>query len=592
MALIGQVLTAPEAGWKRYDDTNILIEKNGWSTSSPSGFYNNTASECNDPSKPLKFSFIGSKLRIIGKSNSVIGDATITIDGHDYIYSGKNQTNDVNQCVVFEILDLNYQIHKINIVAASTAWIDLDAIDIDSSGRLVHPDEVTDIRDLDVGKRIRCHYSASSNTVGAFSGLGQETSDFIPAASSATPNGDFYFIMVVNWNKKKILIADRNIQNSISWDVLNTAGIASGSGIPIGLQKNSKTVVRLMTGGIAAIDKDDEWDKYIVSSTLNGTITAGDNNVWNWNGVLSWTSTTSSSNRVERGNSSVSYWVADATSTVSVNRGFRPVLEIEILPQVKSFLRINGEYRKWDVGVPEVPEGTVDIVQKMTSYSSNGVSISSDKNSIADGSPAWQAFDDVNSSVAGSNPGWQTGSRTSSWIQVSFAEGLIVGRYKISCYGTPMTSDGSQMPKSWTFEGSNDGVNWTVLDTRSNEINWSHLESRMYSCVNASRYSNYRINVLSNNGSSRIAIGEIELFQAKVLAIPPSWKTFSTTLPPLDTFISDGMNDLAAFDRKSTKITTLMDDNTSSGEVLGQGRMYKERIDLKKYFDITGINVK
>src|SRR5690606_15278343 len=67
-----------------------------------------------------------------------------------------------------------------------------------------------------------------------FSVLGEETSDFIPAASSATPNGDFYWICVDrDYLGRWKLIADRNIQSGISWDTLNSLGIASESGFPI-----------------------------------------------------------------------------------------------------------------------------------------------------------------------------------------------------------------------------------------------------------------------------------------------------------------------------------------------------------------------
>ncbi|MDQ0176743.1 hypothetical protein [Bacillus chungangensis] len=103
-----------------------------------------------------------------------------------------------------------------------------------SNIRTLHPDEVIDPKDLTIGKRIRCHYQAKSNEVGVFSGLGEGTSDFIPPESSAEPSGDFYFICVDRdhlgrWK----LIADRNIQHSISWDTLNSEGIASGSGLTL-----------------------------------------------------------------------------------------------------------------------------------------------------------------------------------------------------------------------------------------------------------------------------------------------------------------------------------------------------------------------
>jgi hypothetical protein len=99
---------------------------------------------------------------------------------------------------------------------------------------------------------------------------------------------------------------------------------------------------RLLTGGTAAADKDNEWDNYIVNSTLNGTITAGDNNVWNYDvAVSTLTSTTGATGataRAYRGNvvPRLTYWGSSVTSTTS-GMGFRPVLLIETLPQPPVF---------------------------------------------------------------------------------------------------------------------------------------------------------------------------------------------------------------------------------------------------------------
>lgn len=95
----------------------------------------------------------------------------------------------------------------------------------------------------------------------------------------------------------------------------------------------------LLTGGTSAADKDNEWDKIICESNLGGTITPGDNNVWNACnlGARSWTSTTSTASNVKviRGgliNSSsgttVDSWNIDASGNNSA-RGFRPVILVE-----------------------------------------------------------------------------------------------------------------------------------------------------------------------------------------------------------------------------------------------------------------------
>lgn len=351
-----------------------------------------------------------------------------------------------------------------------------------ATGRLLHPDEVTNPRELVVGKRIRCHYQATSNKVGVFSGLGEATSDFIPVTGSATPNGDFYFIMVEDWNKKRILIADRVIQHTISWDTLNMGGVASGPGnenlfgyqqpyvagtdsrisaqatygadgpwkafdgslstywytslpsyngvaidpegywiqydlgegneraanflslasliytggtttigtwvlkgsddgvsfdtITNGTQPNGNVNpfeyhfnngtpyryyrvyirgygngtnvagateiilreykqdtkfnlnIRLLSGGVTVADKDNQWDKYVLGSNLDGAITAGDPSVWNHSTVWSWTSTTTSPANYRAIRQVAWNNGSPGSHYAGTNVGFRPLLEI------------------------------------------------------------------------------------------------------------------------------------------------------------------------------------------------------------------------------------------------------------------------
>jgi len=187
------------------------------------------------------------------------------------------------------------------------------------------------------GDYVWCKYTAlTANTYGIFKELGVGYSDgsvtglTLPSSPSQTPNGYFKFILVGYdrlGNKK--FIADRNIQCGISWDTLNTAGVASGSGVPTTIDgKSDEYVIRLVTGGINSTDVDNEWTKIIVESNLGGTITAGDTNTWFPSGAWSWTSTSyDASNRVVRGYSGISGFSYGVTSALSVaSTGFRPIL--------------------------------------------------------------------------------------------------------------------------------------------------------------------------------------------------------------------------------------------------------------------------
>lgn len=601
--IIGDILTAPESGWKRYDDTPIIkYSYSGVANigSSSAGSYKGTTSSFQSVGDKASFNFSGTKVRVIvflssNRSRSVTVKINGIIEGVIDCYAPSN----IYQSLIFEKLNLPQGVHLVELINNETAGFALDAIDIDSTGRLFHPDEVTDLKDLAVGKRIRCNYkSATANTVGTFSGFGQETKDFISVASSATPDGDFYYIMVEDSNGIKKLIADRNIQHSISWDVLNTAGIASGSGVenllPTIINTNSEResifTTRLLTGGTASTDKDNEWDKYIVNSTLGGAITAGDNNVWNWGISLSLTNTVYSTNtyRVDRGRASVSTFDYNNSGSASTALGFRPVLLIEsIFVQLnKSFILLDGKYKKWVEGnlasggysssLNIIPIMTSDIVPSGQSFSSGnqGTSLS------------YMAFDQ---------------SLTSNWtapnnllsgiIGYLFSSQRTVGSYSIvGSSGTPIT----RYPKKWTFEGSNDstdGINgiWEIVDTRD-VSDWILNTKKIFTITTPKSFSAYRLNITANNGDTvYLQIGEIEMFEyiPFMPATSPSWQTVSATLPSLDTFKGEGIDDLSVFDRKATVLTQPM-----TSEVLGAGKLMKSKVDLNKYFDLNSLNVK
>jgi hypothetical protein len=129
----------------------------------------------------------------------------------------------------------------------------------------------------------------------------------------------------------------------IKFNVTKTNGntyCAVNLGIISQLNFTSKSLtVRLPTGGLSSTDKDNEWDKFIVESTLGGKITAGDNQIWNWSTKRSWTNTTGTVNtyRCQRGGTNVGDLLNNnATYNVTTYTGvdytgFRPVLLIQNL---------------------------------------------------------------------------------------------------------------------------------------------------------------------------------------------------------------------------------------------------------------------
>ena len=153
---------------------------------------------------------------------------------------------------------------------------------------------------------------------------------------------------------KTLLICDRVILVSVSWDDLNGQGYVTGKTITI---DGTKYKCRLLTGGSNRRNNDwyaggtptnNEWDRFItreevitglpapVSSDLDTNLNTTDHNsthnqLWHWVGVYSWCQETwaeNASHRAPRGSDSARFWNCYSSGHRNVTVGFRPVLEV------------------------------------------------------------------------------------------------------------------------------------------------------------------------------------------------------------------------------------------------------------------------
>ena len=92
-------------------------------------------------------------------------------------------------------------------------------------------------------------------------------------------------------------------------------------------------------------------------------------------------------------------------------------------------------------------------------------------------------------------------SRPGCEVDYDFGEPIVVNAYGIYLTATAYANSGGGThargsfgpPRMWAFSGSNDGVNWRVLDRRSCETGWTNKEYRYYSFRNRRAYRKYRI---------------------------------------------------------------------------------------------------
>lgn len=91
---------------------------------------------------------------------------------------------------------------------------------------------------------------------------------------------------------------------------------------------------------------------------------------------------------------------------------------------------------------------------------------------------------------------WATPGNT-GWLQYQFPVAHVVTKYDI----TNRDEVNTRSPTSWTFQGSNDGTNWTVLDTQTNITSWSTTRNvtMSFSFINSIPYTHYRIQVQNSD---------------------------------------------------------------------------------------------
>lgn len=99
----------------------------------------------------------------------------------------------------------------------------------------------------------------------------------------------------------------------------------------------------------------------------------------------------------------------------------------------------------------------------------------------------------------------------SSWIEHKGDQNYIVTGYSITSANDAPPRD----PKYWTLEGSNDGINYTIIDNRDNQ-NWtSRTETRDFNFINVTPYRYHRFN-FTNHGIDEWGYDVLQIAELKI----------------------------------------------------------------------------
>ena len=100
------------------------------------------------------------------------------------------------------------------------------------------------------------------------------------------------------------------------------------------------------------------------------------------------------------------------------------------------------------------------------------------------------------------------------------ASNRVVSAYKV--WNLVTYNWTGRAPKDFTLQGSSNGVDWVVMDTRTGETGWGDGEARLYIFTNTVPYSHFKFNISANNGATDYTgVSELELFESAAEDAPP-----------------------------------------------------------------------
>lgn len=111
---------------------------------------------------------------------------------------------------------------------------------------------------------------------------------------------------------------------------------------------------------------------------------------------------------------------------------------------------------------------------------------------------AWKAFDGATADDGGTD--WIGNTGGTGYLQIDLGSGNenTLGSYTVHFNGLV-----DRAPKTWTMLGSNNGTDWSTLDTVSGQTSWAAPSSRTFVCdTQTTAYRYFRFSFTENNGDA------------------------------------------------------------------------------------------
>lgn len=176
----------------------------------------------------------------------------------------------------------------------------------------------------------------------------------------------------------------------------------------------------------------------------------------------------------------------------------------------------------------------------------------------------YEAFKAFNGVISAYQQGWLSASKT-GWIRVDLGQQKKINKIALCAFADDKNGGATlgRMPRTWTFEGSNNGAfngEQTILINISNDTSYIQLEKRQFTVLSPQKFQYYRLNIVDNyNGENLSGMPEIELYEAAYYHLTlvnnngtfygysnNVWNLVSTGFPTENDFINGGIVDLSS----------------------------------------------
>jgi hypothetical protein len=162
-----------------------------------------------------------------------------------------------------------------------------------------------------------------------------------------------------------------------------------------------------------------------------------------------------------------------------------------------------------------------NLIPQMTS-NTDPSGVASEGSAYNAGTMAWAAMNQTSAGwlTANSNP-------TDAWIKYDFGAATVVNSYSFAPWS--IDNYGLRSPTGWTFDGSNDGTNWTALDTvtdmsgvtRGTVGNYYQVYRGIWAqvCFNLdseANYRYYRFKVNTYQGGGYIGLADFRIHATRI----------------------------------------------------------------------------